>query len=391
MNPLDLVVIVLLPLGVLAGARAGFLGPVLGLAGAVAGFALAVGLATVFRSTLVEVEQPMRALVTLVVLGLLVVGGEAAAGGLGATLSHGLRRSAAQPLDMVGGAFVGVAHVVLLVWLIGGMLAAGMAPAFGALARDSLAIRIVTDRLPPPATVGGRLLALLGTTDLPQLFAGLEPPPAPPVDLPADADARALAESAIASTARVVSTGCGAWQQVGSGFFVGATHAITNAHVVAGSDSTTVSVAGASLAATVVLFDPQADLALLYVPGADAPALQLSGDTPARGQPGVALGYPGGGDLTVEPAAVTASYEVVGPDIYGEGRVDRSVVEILAEIRQGNSGGPLIIAPGVVGGVVFGASQVSPDVGYAIAATQAATRVGPAIGSTTAVGTGPCG
>jgi S1-C subfamily serine protease len=71
--------------------------------------------------------------------------------------------------------------------------------------------------------------------------------------------------------------------------------------------------------------------------------------------------------------------------------VDRSVVEILAEIRQGNSGGPLVIAPGVVGGVVFGASQVSPDVGYAIAATQAATRVGPAIGSTTAVGTGPCG
>ncbi|MGH2427471.1 MAG: MarP family serine protease [Candidatus Limnocylindria bacterium] len=391
MNLLDLLVILLLLLGVIAGARAGFLGPVLGLGGAVAGFAVALILASLFRPTLVEIDQPLRGLVTLVGLGMLILGGEAAGGGLGASLSHGLHRSAAQPLDMVGGAFVGVAHVVLLVWLIGGMLAAGMAPAFGALARDSIAIRLVTDRLPPPATVAGRLLALLDTTELPQLFAGIEPPPAPPVDLSADADARALAESAVASTAQVVSTGCGAWQQVGSGFFVSATHAVTNAHVVAGSDSTTVSVAGASLPATVVLFDPQADLALLHVAGADAPALQLSAVTPARGQPGVALGYPGGGNLTVEPAAVTASYDIVGPDIYGEGRVDRSVVEMRAEIRRGNSGGPLVIAPGVVGGVVFGASRTSPDVGYAIAATEAAARIGPAIGSTAPVGTGPCG
>ena len=51
----------------------------------------------------------------------------------------------------------------------------------------------------------GRLLALLDTTDLPPLFAGLEPAPAPPVDLPADAEARALAQSALASTALITS------------------------------------------------------------------------------------------------------------------------------------------------------------------------------------------
>ncbi len=90
------------------------------------------------------------------------------------------------------------------------------------------------------------------------------------------------------------------------------------------------------------------------------------------------------------PAAVTATFHAGGPDIYGDGMTERSVVEMTAQIRRGNSGGPLVIAPGVVGGVVFGASRASPDVGYAIGADQALEILGPAIGSTTAVGTGAC-
>ena len=61
-----------------------------------------------------------------------------------------------------------------------------------------------------------------------------------------------------------------------------------------------------------------------------------------------------------------------------------------AEIRRRNSGGPLMVAPGVVGGVVFGASRASADVGYAIGSDEAVARIGPYIGATTAVGTGAC-
>ena len=99
-------------------------------------------------------------------------------------------------------------------------------------------------------------MELLATTDLPGLFAGLEPPPAAPVDLPADAQVAGLAESAIASTTRITSAGCGALLSVGSGFFVGPQHAVTNAHVVAGSTTTTVRLNGADLDASVVVFDP---------------------------------------------------------------------------------------------------------------------------------------
>lgn len=391
MNLIDLAVLVLLMLGIASGARAGFLGPVLGLIGAAIGFGLAILAATLFRDQLAAIEQPLRAIVTLIGLAAFVLVGEATGAAAGASMSLGLLRSGLRPLDAAGGAVVGAAHVVLLVWIVSGMLAVGMAPTIGSIAQDSLSFRIVSERFPPPTVAAGSLLALIDTTDLPKLFGGLEPPPAAPVDLPADGEAAALAQSALASTARISSTGCGAGtQSVGSGFFVSPTSVITNAHVVAGGTATTVTVGGSVHAATVVAFDPDADLALLNVSGVSARALQLSPSAPGRGSTGVALGYPGGGDLTVTRAAVTASYRIGGPNIYGDGSGERSVVEMSTQIRRGNSGGPLVVEPGIVGGIVFGASRVSPDVGYAIGSDQALERLGPSIGSTTPVDTGAC-
>jgi S1-C subfamily serine protease len=104
----------------------------------------------------------------------------------------------------------------------------------------------------------------------------------------------------------------------------------------------------------------------------------------------VALGYPGGGDLTITAAGVTASHEIAGPNIYGDGVSERTVVELRAEVRRGNSGGPLVVEPGLVGGVIFGASRINPEVGYAIGANEAVERLGPYLGSTTAVDTGAC-
>ncbi|HEX7068513.1 MAG TPA: MarP family serine protease [Candidatus Limnocylindria bacterium] len=390
MNLIDLLVLLLFVVGLVAGARAGFLGPVLGLIGAVGGFALALVAASVFQEQLVAIEQPMRALVTVLGIGAFVLTGEATGAAIGTTMSRGIEFSPLRPFDAVGGAVVGVAHVVLLVWVLSGMLASGMAPSIAAAARDSVAVRIATERLPAPTTIAGRLVALLGTTDLPPLFAGIEPPPAAPVALPSDAETSALAESALGSTARVTSSGCGAGLSVGSGFFVSRTHVVTNAHVVAGSTDTTVTIGGTVHNATVVAYDSAGDLALLYVPGASAPPLTLSTEAPVRGTTAAALGYPGGGPLTVTAAGVTATHDIFGPDIYGAGQYSRNVVELRAEIRRGNSGGPLVIAPGVVGGVVFGASRASPEVGYAIGSDEAVERIGPYIGATAAVGTGAC-
>lgn len=390
MNPIDLIVLLLVVFGLISGARAGFVSPVLGLIGAVAGFGLALLLSSVLREPLAQIDQPMRALVTVLGLAALILTGEAVGAAVGAQVSLGLRRSLFQPIDMLGGAVVGAAHVVLFVWLLGGMLALGFMPGVGSIARESVAVRVVNERLPPPITVAGRLLALLDTTDLPPLFGGLEPLPAEPVDLPDDAEARTLAESATASTARIAASGCGMGLSVGSGFFVSPTYVVTNAHVVAGSSATTVTVNGGSFDAFVVAFDDVADLALLNVPGADARALALASVPPDRGTTGVALGYPGGGDLTATAAGVTLTRTLPGPNIYGDGIHERTVVEMRTEIRRGNSGGPLVVGPGTVGAVVFGASRTASDVGYAIGVDEVHERIAPFIGSTTPVGTGAC-
>src|SRR3546814_6493115 len=60
------------------------------------------------------------------------------------------------------------------------LLATGLSPILGPTARDSVAIRVTGERLPPPDAVAGRIMDLLATTDLPGLFAGLEPPAAAP-------------------------------------------------------------------------------------------------------------------------------------------------------------------------------------------------------------------
>lgn len=390
MNPIDLIALLFLVLGVVLGARSGFLGPVLGLIGAAAAFGLALVLASVFGPQLAELQQPTRALVTLLGLGTLVLIGEAVGATAGASLSFGLRGTPLRAADAVGGAVVGVAHVVLLLWLFGGMLAAGMAPNLVPTARGSVALGLVGERLPSPVVVSGRLLALLDTTQIPGLLRGIEPPPAAPVELPSNAEAAALARSAMASTARITSSGCGTLQSVGSGFFVSPTHVVTNAHVVAGSSETTITQGSTVYEARVVAFDPDADLALVYAPEAHGTPLRMASDPPSRGTTGAVLGYPGGGNLTVTSAAVSATFDIEGPDIYGDGRSPHSIVELRAAIHHGNSGGPLITAPGTVGGVVFGSSRSDPDVGYAIGPDQVTRTLAPSIDRTRAVDTGSC-
>ena len=99
---------------------------------------------------------------------------------------------------------------------------------------------------------------------------------------------------------------------------------------------------------------------------------------------------PGGGRLTVVPAAVADRYQATGRDIYGTDRVRREILELRAEIDRGDSGGPLILEDGTVGGVVFAEARTDPQVGYALAATEVWDRIRTSIGRTAATDTGVC-
>ena len=152
-----------------------------------------------------------------------------------------------------------------------------------------------------------RLSALLDTSGLPDVLQPFGRTPIVAVDAP---DAALANDAVVAATRpsvvkiRGVAPSC---QKVleGSGFVVSPNRVMSNAHVVAGSDSVTVEVDGQNYDAAVVSYDPNADISILDVP--DLPSAPLAfADAPApTGTDAVVMGYPGGGRFRSPPLLVS--------------------------------------------------------------------------------------
>jgi S1-C subfamily serine protease len=157
----------------------------------------------------------------------------------------------------------------------------------------------------------------------------------------------------------------------GSGFVISPHHILTNAHVVAGvtQDQTVTTRLNTRLSARVVLFDPERDLAVLYVPDLNARTLHFAG--PANlGDQAIVAGYPRDHPFTVVPARVGDDQLAQAPDIYQSKEVTRQIYSIRANVEPGNSGGPLLAPNGQVDGVVFAAAVGVKDTGYALTASE---------------------
>ncbi len=389
MNLFDLLALFVLIAAVVAGLRTGALPQVGGIAGALAGLFLALAAASWLVDVTRGLEPISRALVILgAIIGAVIVG-EAIGTGIARVAAPRMARGVLGTVDRVVGAFLGAAQAVLIVWLAGGLLAIGPFPSLGRAASESLAVRSLDSVLPAPTEVIGEIATALDGSGLPDVFVGLEPVPLQAVVIPTDAQAVAIARAAEGSTARISSHACDTLIS-GTGALIAPGYLVTNAHVVAGATTIRVTIGGTVVDATPVLFDPEFDIAVLYAPGLDGKALRFAASDPARGVRGAALGYAGGGPLLILPAAVTGDYPATGRDIYGRGRVTRTIIELRAGIAPGDSGGPLILEDGTIGGIVFAQSRTNPGVGYALTPTSVAVRVAPALGRTGSVGVGAC-
>ena len=161
---------------------------------------------------------------------------------------------------------------------------------------------------------------------------------------------------------------------------------VTNAHVVAGADDTTVTTQdGAELDATPIYYEPRQDLALLRV-GSALPALPISSERQV-GADAAVLGYPENGPYELSPARLGETRATISEDSYGNGPIERTITAISGTVRSGNSGGPLVDAQGQAVGTIFAATTSGPTGGFAIPAEQ----VREALGKTQeSVDTGPC-
>ena len=122
---------------------------------------------------------------------------------------------------------------------------------------------------------------------------------------------------------------------------------------------------GRLLPATIVLFDPGRDLALLTVSRLGQAALPIASSD--EGTPGAVLGYPGGQNtVRVAPAIVRREAPTTGRDIYNRTRTERQVLYLASSLRPGDSGGAVIDADGRVIGVAFAIAPDRPGTAYAL-------------------------
>jgi S1-C subfamily serine protease len=387
-NVLDVVILVLVAMSVVTGFRRGAALQVVTYAGLIAGLVGGALLAPVVAGVTADpFGQAAGALLTLLVLAAI---GDAIGFLVGRRVWAVARRSRLDPLDAGAGSVVAGAAALLTVWFLAFNLVQGPFPALSRQIRGSAIVTGIDAILPRPPSLLAQVRTFLDRFGFPEVFAGLPPAPAGPVEAPSQAEAARAFDAADQSTVRVVGEACGRVSQ-GSGFVVRGGLVVTNAHVVAGVTSPQVQLQdGDSFPASTMLFDPGLDVAVLRPSQTAAPPLDLDTGSLDRGAEGAVLGFPGGGDLTGEGAAVLQTINAQGRDIYGREVVDRDVYELQARVHPGNSGGPFVTTQGGVAGVVFAASTTDPGVGYALTAAEIDPRIDRASERRAPVGTSPC-
>jgi S1-C subfamily serine protease len=363
-NLLDLALLVAIAAAVATGLRLGFVARASSFLGLAAGVGLATWTVPYAMGLASGTEPALRLFAGLLVLAVTVTVVATVFQAVGMRLRHSVAASPLSSLDRGAGALAGVAIVLLVVWLA--VPAASVVP--GAVAREvrtSAVVEAVTNATPPAPDTVQALRNLVNTSRFPEVFADLRPSPEtgpPPADIPVAAD---VVERATASTVNVEADGCGRRFE-GSGFTVEPGTVVTNAHVVAGADRVEVRLPdGPLLAAEVVAFDPERDLAVLRV--ADLPQEPLERASAEVGDAGVVIGYPGGQDVPrVAPIEVRDKRTALGRDIYGRDRTEREVIFLAADLQQGDSGSPVIDREGRIVGVTFAISPDAPTSAFAL-------------------------
>lgn len=388
MNGLDLFLIGILVFAGFSGFRRGLALQAFSFGGLLLGLAAGALIAPVIAGF----AESSAAQATIAVVTLIALAGVGDGVGwlLGARFRARARATRFGQADAVGGSLVAVVALLLAIWFVGLNLVNGPFHGVANEIRGSAIVRALDDTLPQPPSLLAQVRRFFNRFGFPDVFSGLPPAPAEPVRPPSRAQSLQAFDVARNSTVLVLGQACDHVQE-GSGFVAADGYVVTNAHVVAGVDDPHVRTqAGSEQAAITVLFDPDLDVAILFVPDAPGPSLPFASGDAERGDVGAVVGYPGGGPLTGRSAAVLRTIDAVGNDIYGRAETERFVLELQARVRPGNSGGPFVLADGTVGGVVFAASTTDDDVGYALAAREVAPRLDRAVGHTDAVGTGPC-
>lgn len=387
----DLAIVLVALLAATSGWRQGAVASALAFVGVILGAVAGILLAPYVLVHVTEGKLRILAGISLIVV--LVIIGEVAGMVLGRAARSGMHSPVARSVDSVVGAGLQAVAVVVAAWLLAIPLTSSSQPSVAAAVRGSNVLAGVDDIAPQwLRQIPTEFSALLDTSGLPDVIGPFGRTPITEVEPPdASVLASPLAAELRPSVLRIngVAPSCQRALE-GSGFVVAPERVMTNAHVVAGTESITVDTMTGSLPAQVVLFDSSVDIAILAVPGLDVPVLPFAQQPAQTGDSALVLGYPGGGPYTASAARVREVLNLNGPDIYKAGTTQREVYTVRGSIRQGNSGGPMVNDQGEVLGVVFGAAVDDSDTGFVLTANEVSRQLAMATSASTPVSTGVC-
>ncbi|MCX5557093.1 MarP family serine protease [Streptomyces sp. NBC_00038] len=389
MDLLDLLLLLVILAYAASGYRRGLVAGCVSLAGFVGGAVIGVWVLP-WMMDLVEPGTPGATVTAVLTVLVPAVLGHELMGRLALKLRRELDTGPLRVADGIGGAAANTVAVLLVAWVAASVLGASSSAVVTQSIRNSALLGAVQDAMPETTpTWFSRATSALTEAGFPQVFNPFENEPAAGVAKPSGDSVTATATNAAKLSTVKVEGVSGNQGREGSGFVYTSEHVMTNAHVVAGIDEPTVRVGGVGRAyeATVVLFDPQKDVAVLYVPGLEAPVLPFD-DTATRGDSAVVAGYPQDGGLDLQAATVASRIDATGQNIYSTGTVTREIYSIRSTVRPGNSGGPLLTTDGKVYGVVFARSTSDDETGYVLTADEVAGDARQAANATAAVDTG---
>lgn len=385
MNLFDLAILVVATSAAVGGYRLGLLARALSWAGMGLGLVLGARILPAVIERFGSAEPTARLVVAAGVLIGSALAGQAIGLVVGAR-AHVALPAAGRPLDRVAGGLAGFVGLLVAVWLLLPTMADVPGTA-SRLARGSRIARAIDETAPEAPDTLQTLRRLVGDGPFPQVFSALRP--APEVGpSPGDSGiAPDVVARTSASTVKIEGRSCDRIQE-GSGFVAEPGVVVTNAHVVAGEETTEiVRPDGSRAGATVVHFDPDQDLAVLAVPQAGAGPLPI-GDVEAGGT-GAVFGYPGGGPLEVSPFAVQEEVEAVGRDLYDRRDTSRRVLVLASDLAPGDSGAAIVDPAGAVVGVAFAIAPDQAGTAYALSVEELRAALA-APRSTGGSDTGPC-
>ncbi|MFF3667434.1 MarP family serine protease [Microtetraspora malaysiensis] len=368
---LDLILIGLVVAFAVSGYRQGFIIGAFSFVGFIGGAVLGMFIAPPIAGAIVSGDTE-RALLAIVIVFLAATIGQFASSTVGAVVRSHVTWEPARLVDAFGGSLASGLSVLLIAWLLGSLIVSMGFPLPKEQINGSVVWQAVDEAIPN----GVRALQkpfrdFVDSSEWPEVITSIGGQNVPPPDEGVLRGSPGLTRARRAIV-KIQGTAPTCRKRIeGTGFVYSRNRVMTNAHVVAGvSQELRVTDSGGSQHnARVVLYNPDRDIAVLYVPGLNVTPLRFDYTARSRDD-AIIAGYPKGHGFTPLAARIRIKQPAESYDIYNRHKVEREVYAIRGVVQPGNSGGPLLSPEGRVYGVIFAAATDQAETGYALTADE---------------------